>query len=574
MSLTRAKAGNLTYKNDGTGAVVRTIKDKLGETVSVEDFGAVGDGVTDDTAAIQAAIDAASSVFMPHTSAGYRTTAPIYLSSGKSLFGEAGSQVSIFKTTNTVGSGSNVYGAQTDSYAKDAVVIVTHADNTYATYVNIENINFTSTVDCDYVVYAPRMYVGAFKNVLLGMAGGLYGFVTHDTFMFAMDEVQVAGDNSNVAGSVGFWWDDQGDGSSGTSVSFNRCWVRDGIETAYKLKGLVYSTLTSCGADKYLNIALDINLCDITLNGFGFENRASAGVSPLKLRYSRVNITSAVAFSVNLGVSDYLVDSQGCICKINGLRHTTSTASVGALFRSADNNELCVSGIATQLTTTTPVIDGTSSFYDVDNRYLAGTKKHWNTYGGRYDVSDSSGTQLGFFSELFGTSARLYSTGTLYFGANGGAVWYMTPTVFRPYTADGTINLGAAAQRLNTIYATTGTINTSDEREKTFLSIEDAEKAAALEIKANLRKFKFNDAIDLKGDNARIHFGASAQQVGKILANHGLSPEDYAFYCYDEWDATDEVYDDDGGLMAPAIDAGNRYGIRYDELLAFILAAL
>ena len=69
------------FQQAGAGAVVRTAQDKMREVVSVKDFGAVGDGVADDTGAVQSAINVAGLLRKPlYIPSGiYRITAPLNL---------------------------------------------------------------------------------------------------------------------------------------------------------------------------------------------------------------------------------------------------------------------------------------------------------------------------------------------------------------------------------------------------------------------------------------------------------------------------------------------------------------
>ena len=157
---------------------------------------------------------------------------------------------------------------------------------------------------------------------------------------------------------------------------------------------------------------------------------------------------------------------------------------------------------------------------------------------------------------------------------------------------DNVSNNGSASNRWKEMFAATGIINTSDERLKQqFRSQTDAEKAAAIEIKNSICLFKFNDAVEEKGDSdARWHCGAKAQQIVSILRYHNLDPFSYAFVCYDEWEEQREyeqieinTIDENGKKIVSyqqseeykvIRESGNRFSIRYDQLAMFIISAI
>jgi hypothetical protein len=91
-----ADSYNVAHVPAGVGATATNVKAKLDQSISVKDFGAVGDGVTDDTAAIQAALDAAfaltpqvsGAVYVPPGS--YLLTSALTMRSDTTLFGHGG----------------------------------------------------------------------------------------------------------------------------------------------------------------------------------------------------------------------------------------------------------------------------------------------------------------------------------------------------------------------------------------------------------------------------------------------------------------------------------------------------
>lgn len=87
----------LNFTQTGTGAVSRSVQNKLEDVVSVKDFGAVGNGTTDDTAAIQAAIDYAAAnalgatIFLP--AGRYLITDAIRVLAGVTLQGDTSGDI-------------------------------------------------------------------------------------------------------------------------------------------------------------------------------------------------------------------------------------------------------------------------------------------------------------------------------------------------------------------------------------------------------------------------------------------------------------------------------------------------
>jgi hypothetical protein len=132
----RISSDLVTYQPPFTGGVATTVEDKLAQTVSVKDFGAVGDGVTDDTAAIQACFDYAIANELPIVVGGGE-----YLITGTVLINKA----------STLITPTFVFGGGT--FVKNNTGVMFRAVNDITMNVFFHNIYFVASVSANVIAF-------------------------------------------------------------------------------------------------------------------------------------------------------------------------------------------------------------------------------------------------------------------------------------------------------------------------------------------------------------------------------------------------------------------------------------
>lgn len=95
-----------------------------------------------------------------------------------------------------------------------------------------------------------------------------------------------------------------------------------------------------------------------------------------------------------------------------------------------------------------------------------------------------------------------------------------------------------------------------------------------------LSQFKYNDAVEEKGNTARLHTGYVVQQIDEACKSHNVDISEYGLYCHEEYsEETEEVeveHEDGTKTKEKKVirEASEHYSLRYTETLVVECAYL
>lgn len=545
-----------SFLQSGAGAVSRTAQSKMGEWISVTDFGAVGNGIADDTTKVQNAVSAAyaagavlywpagtyltsSSVTNLH---GVRHLGTGIIKRGSDLFyvDPYGSQVNVLYVATTGSDGHDGLSASQpmltiqNAFDKmfnygpvlDGAWTVKLAAGTYTSETYVRNLRSQSSITLagPSVGGSPNVPTAIIDGTTPGSRGiGLYFKEYMDV---SVRDIKIQ--NWPASTGLGLIFDYHCVGFT-TNVHTYNCGYA-GIQISILSRGAVSGGIHDGAV--YGILVYSQSLATIGYGGGPATNR------PLIKNAAAAGILCSGGF----GHADYC-DMQSNARNVY-LANVSRLHVMGCAMSGASTADVVIAGASTWLDDTT-----------IPNTFSSVTQ--FVHGAGCMEQSD-------WFLQQYDKTNHRFKWGEYSADATG----------FMPIS-DNSRTLGSGGNRWSTVYAGTGAINTSDAREKRDVSdLSAAELRVARTIKGLFRKFRFRSSVDKKGAAARTHVGVVAQDVKAAFEAEGLDGFQYGILCYDEWDEQPEILDDDGNILQPYVAAGNRYGLRYDEMFCFLMACV
>lgn len=423
------------------------------------------------------------------------------------------------------------------------------------------------------------------------IAGTYHGTRLHDNG--GGFEMWVDGNNGNASSSLLFNYTT----SNNTLSCYQPLNVVSDISVSGTVDGVDIAGLNTTVAGK-----ADLSGADFTGNvtiGIppnGTETLTVAGSTELYggLDLNLTNITDVdtlTAKNVNISTSG------GVTTNIASGSNTASTdikvVNIGTGFANGGTTHINIGSI-NQTTTCTTNINNAFNVNDVAD-FNSNVEFNSNVSGtGTYDqlVSFKAKSGIGTWTEAGRIAVKGYTSAPAAFviGVDQAALRYFDGFGSRNITpadantangTDGVCDLGTYYNRFRIGKFSSGTSTTSDGREKRNIEeLNEAELRVATRCKSLLRKYQRTEALELKGDDARLHFGIIAQDLEQAFADEGLDANRYAMFLEDTWYVTEE-----DGEIFPVLEAvpeelresaiqKSLKGIRYEQLLAFIIAAI
>ena len=524
----------------------RTLANRFADVVNVKDFGAVGDGVADDTAAFNNAASSGTTVYIPKGS--YLISSQITISAFWYL--EYGATILGLSDINNVNNTSRLTGR-----------VFRIENDANGTGVRIG--------DSDPWIESVRSFTESISEVVVtsstGQIGLLAGTRTSDNLTpnYAGIGISAYGVNDNTTNPEPVWASYlEARRSLGAGAAY--CSEMDCINTGNTVDLTPFSVISPT-TGQTSNLWISNGGGDATLGGN--QNSAAITILPNPANFKRgiifrngsIDNTTQEAICFPVGYQQAWYDSLGTKNSYTSHREISQkTNTADAIGNSWTIKKWRSNGDAT-LALDTVLRTNYYGCSGLSSDYLAG----WNQVIQRGNFSTGN-ARFSYDIEVKnndGTTSQITLNG-------------LADKSFAPFP-DNSISLGLGSFRWSVVYSATGTINTSDKNEKQQIrELFDSEKAVAIRLKSLIRAFKFNDAVEKKGDSARIHFGVIAQDVEDAFNQEGLDASKYGIFCYDEWDEIQEEKDEKGNIMQEYRAAGSRHGVRYEELLAFIISAI